>query len=84
MHAGDRTGITTFSELEKAMTSKLLAVFAALCLAAVGCRADVETTPGSTKVEIEGPRVTTGDRPVDLNPATDDDLDVDTPAPGDR
>jgi hypothetical protein len=66
------------------MKSKVLALFAALCVATLGCRADVETTPDSTKVEVEGPRVTTGDRPLDLNPETDADSDVDSPAHGDR
>lgn len=53
-------------------------------LAALGCRADVSTTEDSTKLEVEGPKVETGDAPVDLNPATDDDIDIDTPAPGDK
>jgi hypothetical protein len=54
-----------------------------LALTAVGCRADVETTEDSIKTEVETPRVEVGDAPVDLDPTTDDDVDVDTPAPGD-
>jgi hypothetical protein len=59
-----------------------------LILAAVfvahGCRAKVETTEDSTKVEAEGPKVEIGDKPVDLDPKTDSDVDIDTPAPGDK
>jgi hypothetical protein len=50
----------------------------------VGCTSKVETTEDSTKVEAEVPKVEVGEQPVDLDPSTDDDLDVDTPAPGDR
>jgi hypothetical protein len=49
----------------------------------IGCSADVTTTEDSHKVEIETPKVEVGDEPVDLDPRTDDDVDVDTPAPGD-
>jgi hypothetical protein len=49
-----------------------------------GCTADVSETPDSTKIEVEAPKVDVGDAPVDLDPATDDDIDIDTPAPGDR
>jgi hypothetical protein len=66
------------------MRIPILAMLALLAVTNLGCRADVETTEDSTKLELEGPRVETGSRPLDLNPATDDDLDVDTPAPGDR
>jgi hypothetical protein len=55
-----------------------------LTLATSGCRADVETTEDSTRVEAEGPKLEIGEKPVDLDPSTDDDLDIDTPAPGDR
>jgi hypothetical protein len=50
----------------------------------LGCRADVEETPDSTRVEVEGPDVDVGEAPVDLDPSTDDDIDVDTPAAGDK
>jgi hypothetical protein len=65
----------------KSITFTFLGLLAVMTL---GCRADVETTPDSTRVEIEGPRVETGDQPLDLDPRTDDDLDVDTPATGDQ
>jgi len=52
-------------------------------LLAGGCAGDVSTTDDSTELEIEGPKVETGDAPTDLNPATDDDIDIDTPIPGD-
>ena len=50
----------------------------------LGCSAEVKTTDDSTKVEVEGPKLEVGDKPVDLDPSTDDDVDVDTPAPGDK
>ena len=43
-----------------------------------------KTTDDSTKIEAEGPKIEVGDKPVDLDPSTDDDVDVDTPAPGDQ
>jgi hypothetical protein len=49
----------------------------------LGCSAEVETTDDSHKVEVEVPKVEVGDAPVDADPRTDDDVDVDTPAPGD-
>jgi hypothetical protein len=55
----------------------------ATATATIGCIAAVETTEDSTKVEIEAPKVEVGDEPVDLDPRTDDDVDLDTPAPGD-
>ncbi len=51
---------------------------------AVGCSSKVETTEDSTKVEVEGPKLEVGDKPVDMDPSTDEDIDVDTPAPGDK
>jgi hypothetical protein len=56
---------------------------ACVCLAFVamagpGCSADVKTTPDSTKVEVEVPKVEVNKTP-DLNPATDDDVDVKVP-----
>jgi hypothetical protein len=58
------------------------ALFAVFTL--VGCMAEVQETPDSTKIEVETPKVEVGDAPVDLDPRTDEDIDVDTPAPGDR
>jgi hypothetical protein len=49
----------------------------------LGCSADVETTDDSHKIEVEVPKVEVGDEPVDLDPRTDEDVDIDTPAPGD-
>jgi hypothetical protein len=49
-----------------------------------GCSAKVETTDDSTKVVGEGPKLEVGEKPVDLDPSTDDDVDIDTPAPGDQ
>jgi hypothetical protein len=49
-----------------------------------GCSAKVETTDDSTKVTGEGPKIEIGDKPVDMDPTTDDDVDIDTPAPGDK
>ncbi|HEX6962703.1 MAG TPA: hypothetical protein VF175_12600 [Lacipirellula sp.] len=56
----------------------------ALLLIALGCTADVQTTDDSVKVEAEIPKVEVGDETPDLDPSTDDDVDVDTPAPGDQ
>jgi hypothetical protein len=49
-----------------------------------GCTGSVETTDDSTRVETDLPKVEVGDRKPDLDPRTDDDVDVDTPAPGDN
>lgn len=61
---------------------KLALILAAI--AAIGCSGKISTTDDSTKVEMEGPKVEVGDETPDLDPRTDDDVDVDTPAPGDR
>jgi hypothetical protein len=63
-----------------------LACFLILAAAFVahGCSAKVETTEDSTKVEADGPKVEIGDKPIDLDPKTDDDVDIDSPAPGDK
>ena len=52
-------------------------------LFAAGCSAKVETTNDSVKMQAEVPKVEVNKTP-DLNPATDDDVDIDTPAPGDK
>jgi hypothetical protein len=49
-----------------------------------GCTAEVQPTDDSERISVEVPKVEVGDEPVDLDPATDDDIDVDTPMPGDR
>jgi hypothetical protein len=56
----------------------------AAALAISGCTANVESTEDSVRVGAEGPKIERGEKPLDLDPRTDDDLDVDTPAPGDR
>jgi hypothetical protein len=55
----------------------LVALLMALSL--VGCRADVKPTENSTKVEVEVPKVEVKRTP-DLDPRTDDDVDIKTPA----
>jgi len=60
------------------------AVLLALTFTTLGCTADVDTTEDSIKVEAEFPKVEVGDKVPDLDPTTDDDVDVDTPAPGDK
>jgi hypothetical protein len=50
----------------------------------VGCTGNVQTTEDSVKVEGEVPKVEVGNAPVDLDPRTDNDIDIDTPAPGDK
>jgi hypothetical protein len=59
-------------------------LFILIALAVAGCSGNVETTDDSTRIETEIPKVEVGDRTPDLDPRTDDDIDVDTPAPGDN
>jgi hypothetical protein len=35
-------------------------------------------------MEVETPKVEVGDKAPDLDPTTDDDIDIDTPAAGDK
>jgi outer membrane murein-binding lipoprotein Lpp len=49
-----------------------------------GCTADVQQTDDATRVTVETPKVETSGQKPDLDPTTDDDVDVDTPLPGDR
>lgn len=65
------------------MTRYVTAILALSMTAALGCTGDVETTDDSIKMEAEVPKVETGPGKVDLDPRTDSDVDVDTPAPGD-
>lgn len=60
------------------------AVISGLLACIIGCTADVQTTEDSTRVTVDAPKVETGDRSPDLDPTTDNDVDVDTPLPGDR
>jgi PBP1b-binding outer membrane lipoprotein LpoB len=54
----------------------LIILFMALLL--IGCRAQVEPTDNSVKVEAELPKVEIKKTP-DLDPRTDDDVDIKTP-----
>ena len=54
-----------------------------LAISMLGCTAKVEPTEDSTRVEVEVPKLEIGEQPADLDPATDEDVDIDTPAPGD-
>jgi hypothetical protein len=56
---------------------------AAALLIAPGCAGEVTTTDDSTKLEVEGPKLETGEGETDLDPSTDDDVDIDTPLEGD-
>lgn len=58
-----------------------LVPFCLLCL--IGCDGSVDTTDDATHIEADIPKVEVGDEAVDLNPATDGDVDIDTPLPGD-
>jgi hypothetical protein len=66
------------------MKNRILYAPLALCLLVCGCTADVQTTDDATRVTVETPKVETSGQQPDLNPATDDDVDIDTPLPGDR
>jgi hypothetical protein len=59
-------------------------LFILIAVAVAGCSGNVETMEDSTRIETEVPKVEVGDRKPDLDPRTDDDIDVDTPAPGDN
>jgi hypothetical protein len=62
--------------------SSILLLFSAMAIA--GCSGSVETTEDATRVETDLPKVEVGDRTPDLDPSTDDDVDIDTPASGDN
>jgi hypothetical protein len=53
----------------------------AFAIATAGCMAKVEPTDDSVRVEAELPKVEVSQQQPDLNPRTDDDIDIDTPAP---
>ena len=55
----------------------------AAALGTMGCTADIEPTDDSVRFEAEVPKIEVGQQDPDLDPATDDDIDIDTPAPGD-
>jgi hypothetical protein len=64
------------------MTLQCAILWSAILGITVGCTGNVETTEDSTKIQAEVPKVEVGDETPDLNPRTDDDVDIDTPAPG--
>jgi hypothetical protein len=66
------------------MKLQLATLFPAILTFAIGCTGNVETTDDSTKIEAEIPKVEVGDKTPDLDPRTDHDVDIDTPAPGDN
>lgn len=66
------------------MRCRALTLVAFAAITALGCSGDVQTTDDSVKLEAEIPKVEIGEKTPDLDPGTDDDVDVDTPAPGDR
>jgi hypothetical protein len=67
------------------MTSIRLAVLAfAAAFVASGCTAETKTTDDSTKIQIDVPKLERGSAPIDLDPRTDKDIDVDTPIKGDK
>jgi hypothetical protein len=55
-----------------------------LAACAFGCTADVTTTDDSHRVTVETPKIETSGEKPDLDPTTDSDVDIDTPAPGDQ
>jgi hypothetical protein len=66
------------------MTALLKLATGLTAIAAFGCSGKVSTTDDSTRIEAEGPKLEVGDEAPDLDPTTDDDVDIDTPAPGDQ
>ncbi len=55
----------------------------AMALGTLGCAQDADTTTPPATGEPSAPRIELGEEDVDLDPSTDDDVDIDTPAPGD-
>ena len=56
---------------------------AAAMLLLIGCESSVEPTQNPVRLENEVPKVELGEGAIDMNPATDNDIDIDTPVPGD-
>jgi hypothetical protein len=56
----------------------MLVIIMVMNYAMIGCRAEVKTTEDSVKVGAELPKVEVKKTP-DLDPATDDDVDIKTP-----
>jgi hypothetical protein len=66
------------------MKATMLMFLLSVLLGVAGCTGRVATTEDSTRIEGEVPKIEVGDAPVDMDPRTDADIDVDTPAPGDN
>ncbi|MGB7327321.1 MAG: hypothetical protein WBD31_20765 [Rubripirellula sp.] len=60
-----------------------LAATGLISISLVGCDGSAGTTDDSTRIEVEVPKVEIGDAPIDLDPTTDNDVDIDTPLEGD-
>jgi hypothetical protein len=60
-----------------------IGIATAAMAAFLGCTGDVETTDDSIKMETEVPKVEMGPGETDMDPSTDEDVDIDTPAAGD-
>lgn len=58
-------------------------ILLALALTTFGCTKDNDATQGTINPEPSLPRVEVGDQPIDMDPKTDGDVDIDTPKPGD-
>ena len=65
----------------KSLTSSLLSLL--LCGAMIGCTDNAETVDEGVGADDGLPRVETSGEPTDLDPTTDDDVDIDTPIEGD-
>ena len=61
------------------MKTTLAILIAVLLATSPGCNAKVESGTDSVKVEAELPKIEVNKMP-DLNPKTDDDVDIKTPA----
>jgi hypothetical protein len=58
--------------------TKWMMMLVAVALTSAGCKSEVSTTKDSVKIEAEVPKVEVNKTP-DLDPRTDDDVDVKTP-----
>lgn len=68
----------------KTIRTTFLSLGSGIVAVALGCTAEVEPTEDSVRIGAEIPKVEIGDEKPDLDISTDDDVDIDTPAPGDR
>ena len=65
----------------RTLTTGLLSLL--LCGAMIGCTGDTETLDDGVGADDGSLGVETGAEPTDLDPTTDDDVDIDTPIEGD-